>query len=97
MNFSLFPFLSQSSNIIQLAGIALLGGSLFLYVDSKAYLNFEITAEHYSTPFFLFMLVGIVMTFVGFIGCCGAIKESICLIATVSTDSQLCTSLQSEI
>jgi hypothetical protein len=30
------------------------------------------------------MFVGAVMTIVGFMGCCGALKESICMIVFVS-------------
>lgn len=61
-------------------GLGILGVSLLLYVDSKAYLNFEAIAEQTTAPFFILAVVGLIMAFVGLLGCCGAFRENICLI-----------------
>jgi hypothetical protein len=36
------------------------------------------------TLFLLLMAIGAVIVLVGFLGCCGAIRENTCLLATVS-------------
>ncbi|KAI1296530.1 CD9 antigen [Halotydeus destructor] len=68
--------------IFWLLGVAILAVSVFLYVDSQNYFNFEDTSDLYMTPFLLFMVLGALMTLVGFLGCCGAVRESTCLLGT---------------
>lgn len=68
----------------QLLGLAILATTIFLYVDSQNYVDFENTSELYLTPFLILMALGAVMTLVGFLGCCGAIRESTCVLGTVS-------------
>lgn len=70
--------------LFQLLGVAILGTSVFLFVDSQNYVNFEETSELYMTPFLLFMALGAIMTLVGFLGCCGAVRESSCILTSVS-------------
>jgi len=65
-----------------LLGVVLLATTIFLYVDVQHYVSFEDTSELYMTPFLLFIALGAIMTLVGFLGCCGAIRESSCLLAT---------------
>ena len=67
----------------QLLGLAILATTIFLYVDSQNYVDFENTSELYLTPFLILMALGAVMTLVGFLGCCGAIRESTCVLGTV--------------
>lgn len=64
--------------------MAILGVTVFLYVDSQNYVNFENTSDLYMTPFLLLMALGAIMTLVGFLGCCGAVRESTCILGTVS-------------
>ena len=70
--------------LIQLIGVAILGFSLLVYFESHNYVNFQDTASLFDTPFILIMALGAIMTLVGFLGCCGAIRESTCLLGTVS-------------
>lgn len=79
IDLSLFSSLLFS---LQSIGVALLGTTIFLYVDSQTYGAFGATSEHYMTLFLLLMALGAVMSLVGFIGCCGAIRESTCVLAT---------------
>lgn len=70
--------------ILQLLGVAILGVSILVYVDSQNYVAFEETSELYMTPFLLLIALGALMTLVGFVGCCGAIREAPCFLVTVS-------------
>jgi len=63
-----------------LAGCILIGFGAWSQVDAKDYLNF-LGDSYVNTPIFL-MIVGGVIFLVAFLGCCGAWKESKCLIYT---------------
>lgn len=68
---------------IQLLGVLILGGSAYLWWDSQIYLDLNELSEYYMTPFVAFLILGAVMTVVGFLGCCGAIRESSCILSLV--------------
>lgn len=88
--FNIFPsFLS--SPIMQLAGAAILGVGVWVKVDSGSLLgileNVDGTPSGVSqlvNVSYLLMAVGGVLLVIGFLGCCGAIKESRCMLLTVS-------------
>ena len=63
-----------------LAGCVLIGFGAWSQIDAKDYLNF-LGDNYVNTPIFL-MIVGGVIFMVAFMGCCGAWKESKCLIYT---------------
>jgi len=63
-----------------LAGCVLIGFGAWSQIDAKDYLNF-LGDNYVNTPIFL-MIVGGVIFVVAFMGCCGAWKESKCLIYT---------------
>merc|ERR1711963_501810 len=63
-----------------LAGCILIGFGAWSQVDAKDYLNF-LGDSYVNTPIFL-MIVGGVIFLVAFLGCCGAWRESKCLIYT---------------
>ncbi|KAI2808605.1 hypothetical protein BLOT_006550 [Blomia tropicalis] len=64
-----------------LLGVLILGGSAYLWWDSQIYLDLNELSEYYMTPFVAFLILGAVMTVVGFLGCCGAIRESSCILS----------------
>jgi len=70
--------------IFWLAGVALLSLSIWMYLDTSSYL-----ASDYNDKFFIsiyiLMAAGSLMTLVGFLGCCGAMQESSCMLGTFST------------
>merc|ERR1711928_132667 len=63
-----------------LAGCILIGFGAWSQVESKDVLNF-LGDSYVNTPIFL-MIVGGVIFLVAFLGCCGAWRESKCLIYT---------------
>jgi len=63
-----------------LAGCVLIGFGAWSQIASKDFLNF-LGESYVNTPIFL-MIVGGVIFLVAFLGCCGAWKESKCLIYT---------------
>ena len=66
----------------QLSGLALI---VVGAVIKAKYGDFvEISSKSLTTgPVFL-MIIGIIVAFVGFLGCCGAYKENYCMVTTVS-------------
>ncbi|GIY90892.1 CD9 antigen [Caerostris extrusa] len=67
-----------------LAGVALLSLSIWMYVDTAKFL----VSDHHDKFFvsiYILMAAGSLMTLVGFLGCCGAMQESSCMLGTFST------------
>ncbi|CAG2162543.1 unnamed protein product [Oppiella nova] len=65
-----------------LLGVVILGLSAYLWWDSQNYLDLNEVDQYYVTPFIVLLILGGVMTIVGFLGCCGAVRESSCLLGT---------------
>lgn len=66
--------------LLWLAGIGVLAVAVWLYVDSSVYLNGSPNSNMYFTAIYILMAAGGIMTLVGFLGCCGAIRESQCML-----------------
>ncbi|KAF7492744.1 Tetraspanin-9 [Sarcoptes scabiei] len=66
--------------IFWLTGVIILGLSAYLWWDSMNFLDIEEITTHYITPFVALLILGALMTVIGFIGCCGAMRESKCLL-----------------
>lgn len=66
--------------LLWLAGIGVLAVSIWLYSDSAHYLSLSADSYMYHTAIFILIGAGAVMTIVGFIGCCGALRESQCML-----------------
>ncbi|GBM73434.1 CD9 antigen [Araneus ventricosus] len=67
-----------------LAGVALLSLSIWMYVDTAAYLVSDHN-DKFFVSIYILMGAGSLMTLVGFLGCCGAMQESSCMLGTFST------------
>lgn len=70
--------------IFWLAGVALLSLSIWMYVDTASYLATDHNDKFFISIYIL-MAAGSLMTLVGFLGCCGAMQESSCMLGTFST------------
>lgn len=64
-------------------GVVILGFSAYLWWDSQNYLDINEISKYYITPFVMLLILGAIMTVVGFLGCCGAVRESRCLLGLV--------------
>lgn len=71
----------------------ILSFSAYLWWDSQDYLDLDEVNKFYITPFVVFATLGAVMTVVGFLGCCGAIRESKCILGMVMHLASLFTRL----
>jgi len=67
--------------IFLLAGVGILVLSIWLLFD-QALLFTAKGALNYQTGTYILLVVGALMTIVGFFGCCGALRESQCLLGT---------------
>ncbi|CAG0884107.1 unnamed protein product [Darwinula stevensoni] len=61
---------------LQLAGLALLIMSLWLYFDTQENVQAVRDMDQYMEGVYIFMVVGSIMVVVGFLGCCGALCVS---------------------
>lgn len=61
----------------------ILGLSAYLWWDSQNYLDIDEVSKYYITPFVVLLALGAIMTMVGFLGCCGAVRESRCFLGLV--------------
>jgi len=66
--------------VFVVVGAALIGLGAYIQVGAKQYLDF-LSDNYLNTPIFI-MIVGGVIFIVAFFGCCGAYKESSCMIYT---------------
>ncbi|KAK7805466.1 hypothetical protein U0070_017749, partial [Myodes glareolus] len=68
--------------VLQLAGIAVLAIGLWLRFDSQTKSIFEQESNHSSfyTGVYILIGAGALMMLVGFLGCCGAVQESQCML-----------------
>ena len=68
--------------IFQLAGVGVLALSIWLLFDQAVVLMAK-GAQDYATGTYILLAAGALMTIIGFLGCCGALRESQCLLGTV--------------
>ena len=73
--------------LFQLLGCAILGCGLWIRFDPQfeKYVNSSATFGELYIGSYILLGVGACVMVVGFLGCCGAIRESQLLLATVST------------
>lgn len=91
---SLFAFLYHSlflSSLSQLVGAALLGVGIWVKVDASSLLGFlshidnaPAELQQLTNVGYLLIGLGAALGLIGFLGCCGAVKESRCMLLTVS-------------
>lgn len=70
--------------ILQLAGIAVVSLGIWMLTDATMYLNVVQNDANFHTGIYVMIAAGALMFIVGFLGCCGALKESPCMLVTVS-------------
>lgn len=70
---------------LQLAGVGVLALSIWLLFD-QAVVFMAKGAQDYATGTYILLAAGALMTVIGFLGCCGALRESQCLLGTVSVE-----------
>ena len=73
----------------QIAGIALMGVGIWLLVDDNAQHHLDLVNQPWSesglrAACIAIVVVGVVVAAISFCGCCGASRESACLLITVS-------------
>ena len=64
--------------------MAILAVALWLYFDSTEHLKAVKDVNHYFIATYILIATGSLMAIVGFLGCCGALRESQCMLGTVS-------------
>lgn len=82
--------------MVQLAGAAILAVGIWVKVDSGSLMailgNIEGAPpglDQLLNVSYLLIAVGAVLLVIGFLGCCGAVRESRCMLLTVSSKSYI--------
>ena len=72
--------------IFQLLGCAILGVGIWVRVDPnfEEYVKGSDTFNYLYVGAYILIVVGLVIMVIGFLGCCGAIRESQCMLSVVS-------------
>jgi len=65
-----------------LLGMLLLATTLWIFLDENMLTPITEDMEGYSHVIYFLMAVAFIMTVMGFLGCCGALQESQCMLAT---------------
>lgn len=89
LNFSNFYYTTSSALIdfssLQIAGLAILGVGILLKLKNNDISTFIPDKYHLDLPPLLLIIIGSIIFITAFFGCCGAIKESTCMLTTVKT------------
>uniref|UniRef100_A0A3B4BJD3 TSN18 protein n=1 Tax=Periophthalmus magnuspinnatus TaxID=409849 RepID=A0A3B4BJD3_9GOBI len=79
------------NGVIFLAGVAILGVGIWVQVDSGSLTSVVESIpgappglDQLSSVSYVLIAVGAVLLVIGFLGCCGAVRESRCMLLTVS-------------
>lgn len=80
--------------VIKLAGAVILGVGIWVTVDSSSLLGILDSVKdapsqlsHLASVGYVLIAVGAFLLIIGFLGCCGAVRESRCMLLTVSRSS----------
>ncbi|XP_034234355.1 CD9 antigen [Thrips palmi] len=68
--------------IFFVAGIAVVGVGIWILTDSTMYLQVVQDDTNFHTGLYIMIAAGALMFIVGFLGCCGALRESPCMLVT---------------
>ncbi|KDR08608.1 CD82 antigen, partial [Zootermopsis nevadensis] len=68
----------------QLVGLAVIVLSVWMLTDTAFYVSVASGESSYYTGIYIFLATGALMFIVGFLGCCGAYRESPCMLVSVS-------------
>ena len=76
--------------MFQLLGCAIIGVGIWIRVDPNLsqYVESSDAFNYLYTGAYMLIGVGLVSMVIGFLGCCGAIRESQCMLGTVSDASK---------
>ncbi|KRY20084.1 Uncharacterized protein T12_888, partial [Trichinella patagoniensis] len=83
MNFLFWKDLSEN---VKLAGMAVLVVSIWLLLDrdvAQHMIELDARLQEFYVTVYILLAVGIVMSLLGFMGCCGALRKSKCLLIAV--------------
>jgi CD81 antigen len=70
--------------LLQLAGIVLVALAVWMLVDPTFMISLAQEQQNYQYALFILLGLGILMVFLAFCGCCGACRESQCMLVSVS-------------
>jgi CD81 antigen len=68
----------------QIAGIAIVALAVWMLVDPTFMISLAQEQQNYQYGLFILLGLGILMVLLAFCGCCGAFKESQCMLVSVS-------------
>lgn len=73
--------------LFQVTGLSILGLSIWLLTDPSVYIGVTQDHQSFNSGIYVLLAVGLLILIVGILGCCGACKESQCLLISVIIQS----------
>lgn len=73
-----------SPPLFQLVGLTTVGVAVWMLTDPSFMISMTQDESNYYIGLYIFLAIGALMLIVAFLGCCGAFKESQCLLVSVS-------------
>lgn len=73
-----------SPPLLQLVGLTTVGVAVWMLTDPSFMISMTQDESNYYIGLYIFLAIGALMLIVAFLGCCGAFKESQCLLVSVS-------------
>ena len=83
--FNVFSAINQLAIAFQLVGVALLGVGIWAETGTDSFKNLVSDNPRIFNAVYIIVAAGALLLVVGFLGCCGALTESRCMLATVSS------------
>lgn len=69
---------------MQIIGLGIVVASAWMLTDPTFVLSMTQSYNHYYVALYVFLGIGVLITIGAFFGCCGVLKESQCLLVSVS-------------
>lgn len=70
--------------LLQLIGLAVVILAIWMLTDPTFYVSMAQDENNYYISLYIFLAAGALLLFVAFLGCCGAFKESKCMLISVN-------------
>jgi CD81 antigen len=68
--------------VLQLVGIAAVAAAVWMLVDPTFMISLAQEQQNYQYALFILLGLGVLMVLLAFCGCCGALKESTCMLVS---------------
>lgn len=80
----MFYFCAEFFCLFQIAGFGALALFVWVLTDPSVLISMTQEENHFYIGLYIFLVVGVLMLIIAVLGCCGSLKESQCMLISVS-------------